>query len=374
MEKSFNMDHIFNFVKTLVELGGTHYVDGNNIILNSNDNTPIGVTVNIAGKDVHRPIAVFQEGMSIGEYVPLNPFVELLGRHDENDWFLKLLQVLPGVIIYQTLFKMQEHATSDKDVGFKASKNLSKFIGRIDARFAKELGKIRPLEICHIYYDRKTHIAQLQSDICDAEFEKEIGSKVRKSSINLIREIVKAMLKVEDCPEEIQHTATLIGCARFDAEAHVLIDVIDRIDEFVEPLLDISLHAEELKEHLTKLEAYQKAMAFLTSSAAPSATSTGAGPMTSAKKTTTSGGTVPWKSSMGVSGAPASIDLSRCTPIGGVKSPYFNGGSGVTLGGVTVAGGSGGVRSPYFQGTAFAAAGTRDDVTVLQRGRSYTVC
>lgn len=314
VEKSFGANQAREFIKTLVELGDTHYVDNNNLIVCTGDNSPVGATVNIGGKDVNRPIQIFYEGMQIGDFVVLNPFVELLGRHDEVDWFLKLQAVLPGVIIWKTLIAMAEHAVSKEDTGFKAAKALSKFIGRIDERFLKEVGKLRPLEIAHIYYDRKQHVAQLQSDICSKDFQEQISGRIRKSSIKLIEEIVKFMLKVEKCPEEIDYKATMIGCYRFDAIAHVVIDVVDRIDDVVEAVTDMKLHADELKAHLENMEAYQRSMAWLTSTTG-AVTPKDKGPKTVSVQSI---GETPWKSAVTSSGS-----IATATPVTGVSAPQF---------------------------------------------------
>ena len=268
MEKQFSPNDIREFIKTLVTLGDIHYVGADGVIMYSVNDTPVGVAVKEGGKDKQMPIALYREGMTIGDYRLLNPFVEKLGKHDELDWFMNFLMVVPGCLMTKALMTMQELATDEKKDtdNFKAAAALADFIGRIDQKFAKELKKFRPLELGLIYYDKKEHIAQFQSDFFDEEASKNLASSMRKASFELIKEFIAKMLGT-DKPHQLYYNASVIGCPKFDAIVHVLVDVLDRIDEYVEPLLGINLHVQELKQHLENLEAYQKAMRFLASSA-----------------------------------------------------------------------------------------------------------
>lgn len=270
MEAKFGPDQIYEFLKLLVTTGDTHYIEPDHTIWRKSNGTPVGVNLH-KGKDGSRQIALYKENMTMGNFVLLNPFNDNIGFSPEKDWFFMWLQVLPGCLIREAMQSMTARALSkDDDTGFKGAAVMAKFIDRIDQKFATELEKIRAVDIAIIYYAKDQHIAQLNSALWEEEYESMVlKSKLRKSSLMLIRDMVSTMLGT-DKPEELLYTATLLGCPQFDAEFHVFVDVIERISKIYEPMTGKDLHVKELKEHGSHLEAYHKAMQWLASyTAAP---------------------------------------------------------------------------------------------------------
>ena len=331
MEQQFDASTIRDFLKTLIELGDVHYIDNEGNILYSVDDSPVGVATKANGKEVNKGICLFKEGMQPNPEVRiLNPFVQELGRRDEQDWFFNVLMALPGCLVTKTLQKLLELATSGDDADFKQSAILSPFIERIDKKFVQEIEKarIRPLELASIYYDKKEHIAQLQSDLFEEDWATEMKNKLRKSSIKLLRDIVGAMLKT-DQPHEIYYSATIIGCPKFDAIVHCLLETIKRIQPMVEALLPIKLKVEELEVHVQNLAAYQKAMRWL----APS-TTTSSQPTSPVKaaEVKANDSTPPWRKPSVQSNpltptlpsqSTAGGSFASAVPVGSRKPPQF---------------------------------------------------
>ena len=267
MEKNFNADDVYEFLKMIITIGGVHYIDNQHVIRRTSDDTPKGVRLN-SGKDGEKVIALYKENMEMDpSKVLLNPFVDLLGKFPEKDWFFGYMSVLPGTLLKLTIQSMCKHAVdNEKDAGFKAAKTLAKFIDRIDAKFLTELEKIRAVDIAIIAYGQQEQTAQLISALWEEEFETKMKSKLRKSSLLLIRDMVSTLLDVKQ-PEEIVYKATLIGCPQMDAMSHVFVDTIGRFADSIEHFTGNKVDIAELRRHLDNLEAYHRAMQWLTSSA-----------------------------------------------------------------------------------------------------------
>lgn len=348
MEASFSNMDVYNFLKTLVEIGGVHYIDKDHCVFRSADNTPVGVKIG-SGKDCNKQIALFKEGCKPPpNAIYLNPFDELLGAHPERDWFMNTISVMPGCLLLHTMKTMVDlinHKT--KDTKFKTAQVLSKFVDRVDEKFAQELQKVNPLSPGVIFYDKQKHVAQLQCDFWNEDLvEKynkdhpdhpltswfdQMSKKMRKSSIQLIRDMTVEIYGTET-PEEITYTATVLACPKFDAVTHVLVEAISRIAKILEKIKKIDLHVDELREHLNHIEAYHKALQWLATSSATSAKSVSE---TDAKVGAVT--SVPWKvqSPVTSSGLPANVVtaggagtgfLGNVEAVGVTKNPMYGGG------------------------------------------------
>ena len=332
MESNFSPNDVYSFLKLLVEIGDVHFVGEDHCIYRNEDRTPVGVKVG-SGKDSIKQIALFKEGCKPPpNAVYLNPFDELLGAHPERDWFMNVISIIPGCLLLHSMKTMTDLINSKKkDTKFKAAQILSKFVDRVDEKFSNELQKIRPLDAGMIFYDKQKHIAQLLCDFWQESFEEKMKSKLRKSSIQLIRDMTEELYGTKT-PEEIMYTATVLACPRFDAVVHVLVDVLTRLSKDLEKLIKIDLHAKELTEHLAHLEAYHKALQWLATSSASPVKSVSE---TDAKIAGTS--SVPWnvEAPGSSSGLPQNVVpvvqgtggfLSNVGPVGVTRNPTFGGG------------------------------------------------
>lgn len=325
-EHAFSSNDVYDFLKILVELGGVHYIDNTYCIFRSDDQTPVGIKVGAAKKQ----IALYKEGTKIPpDAVYLNPFNELLGKHPEQDWFMNTISVIPGCLLMYTMKKMAEMITNKKeDTPVKTAALISKFVGRVDEKFINELGKIRALDMGMIFYDKQKHIAQLLCDLWEEEFEEKLKTKIRKSSLVVMREMAEEILKTST-PEQYTYTATIIACPRFDAVAHVLVETLTAMHDIVEKITGVDLHTDELNEHLKHLEAYHKALQWLaTSSASPMNEKSPA-------KTVANAVDIPWnvetKPTLNVEPVTCKKEdsvLGNVEVVGFTKNPTFSGGFG----------------------------------------------
>ena len=273
-EVSFNADNVYDFLKATIEIGDVFYIDAENRVIDKVNDEFVGIRTHGGKNATNKAIALYKQNQRTNpDVVTLNPFTEVVGYYPEKDWYFGFLQVLPGCLIRQAIRAMADYALNkDKDAGFKSADIMSDFIERIDKTFVKELDNqnLRGSEIGFIFYKREKHTAQLQSSVFADDFESKTKGKLRVSSVRLIRDIIKYLLET-DKPTQIYYEATLIGCPRFDAIFHVLLDVLKRIGSKFEALTGTPLKVEELDEHAKHLEAYHKAMQwYASSSSSPS--------------------------------------------------------------------------------------------------------
>jgi len=268
-EVTFNADNVYEFLKTLIEIGDVFYIDSENRVIDKATDEFVGVRTHGGKNAVNKAIGLYKQNQKTNpDVVAVNPFTEVVGYYPEKDWFFGFLQVLPGCLLRQAMKSMADYAiNTEKDASFKSADIMSEFIERMDKTFVKELNnhELRGSEIGFIFYKREKHTAQLQSSVFTEEFETKMKGKLRLSSIRLIRDIMKYLLET-DKPTQIYYEATLIGCPRMDAIFHVLLDVLKRIASKYEALTGVQLKVAELDEHAGRLAAYHKAMQWYASS------------------------------------------------------------------------------------------------------------
>lgn len=268
MNKAIVSEDAHKFIKMLVELGGVHYVDGEQIIHSTATDAPVGVKVGIPPK--RRPVAIFKEGMSVGDYVILNPFTDVCANSPERSWFVNKMCAFPGALIKRIIIGMIEIGTSKtKDAGYKANKFVSKWIGDMDAKMLDEVKKIDSTDWAVIFYDRTKMIAQLQSNIGYDELKDQFKTKIRKSSWPIFVDMVKTLLKLDDKKaESLTYKRTIVSIPKVDAILHLLADVLERLDTPTKEFTDIEIPVKEISEHLKNLEVYCEAVKYFASATA----------------------------------------------------------------------------------------------------------
>lgn len=259
MDKAIDSEQAFQFVKMLVELGGTHYLDSDLIIHSACNDAPVGVVTGTPPKK--RPLAVFKQGMSVGEYVVLNPFTDVLGNSPERAWFMNKMRAFPGSIIGHLVHRMIEIGIAkDKDAGYKANKYVSKWVDKMDEKMLDEADRISAPAWATIFYDRTKRIAQLQSNIGTEDLKAELKTKIRKSTWPIFTEMVRTLLGLgTKKPESLMYEATIVSIPKLDAILHLLMDVLNRLDEPIKTFTEIEIPIKELNEHVKHISAYREA-------------------------------------------------------------------------------------------------------------------
>lgn len=326
MDKAISSDSASDFIKMLVELGGIHYVDQDHIIRNSSDDSPVGVKTGIPAKS--HPIAIFRQGMSVGDYVVLNPFTDVLGNSPERSWFISKMRVLPGSLIRHIVIRMIEVGIAkDKDAGYKANKFVSKWIDNIDQKMLEEAERIPGVEWASIFYDRTKRIAQLQSNIGYEELKTQFKTKIRKSTWPVFVDMLKTLLQLNTKkPESLIYESQLVSIPKVDAILHLLVDILTRLDEPLKQFTEVEIDVKTLKEHIDQIEVYREATKwFASSTASPDADSQGseaAAPWSAGGVVSSTGEVI---KSVAVDNSPLTeaATIAKLTPVGVTYNPNY---------------------------------------------------
>jgi len=289
MEQIINQDSVYAFLKLVTEFGGAYYVDMNQIILTTSDNSPIGVAV---GKKT-LPVALFKDGMKVGNYVVLNPLVETLGKAPEREWFFQSRQLLIGGMLKQLFTRIVEIAIDKgKDTDYEKLDLVTAFYDKLDEKMLKEIDRIKVMEWAYIFYDKATHTAQLQSDIFNTQLQESLGNKIRKQSWEVFRGLMALIFGTDDIEAKFTFTSANVAIPKADAIFHIMSMAANRLNPHVKKILNVDLHPQVLASHLEHLEKYQKLIAWF-------ATGTSAASVSS-EKPAVPWGTAPTKTSTGV--------------------------------------------------------------------------
>jgi hypothetical protein len=353
MDKAMTSENAYQFVKSLVELGGIYYVDKDQIIRSTADDSPKGVRTGTP--PVNKPIALFKVGMKVGDYVALNPFTDILGESKERAWFTTHLALFPGYALKHSIYKMVELGVSDsKGGGYKANKFISKWIDKMDQKLLDEIDRIPTKMWAVIFYDKSKKTAQLQCNLGYEEFREEYKNRIRKSSWSVLTDMVKTFLQTgTKKPESLMYESILLSMPKLDAIMHLLVDILKRMEVPLKEFGGIEVDVKGFESHLEHLEAYREALRWFSSATtSPDANTSGV-----------ENATVPWSQDVAnatvggtfapVAPAPSDVssDIASARPAGIIFNDQFMGPGAVPAGGYmggVVAGGP--IVNPTFGG------------------------
>jgi len=255
MEQVINKDTCYAFFKLLVEFGDAYYVDGNQMVLCNADNSPVGIAV---GKK-NLPLALFKEGMKIGDYVVLNPLIDSCNKAPEREWFFQTRQLIIGGLVKRLITKVVEIAISkDEENDYAKLELVSEFVDKLDEKMLKEIERIKLMEWGFIFYDKPTNTAQLQSDIFNNTLVESLGNKVRKQTWEVFRGMMQILFGTSDIEGSFQHVATNVAIPRADAILHVMASTAVKLNVYTKKLLNVDLHPQIFAGYLEHLDKFQK--------------------------------------------------------------------------------------------------------------------
>ena len=266
MDKALTAENCYEFIKELAELGGVHYVDPDLIIHSAIDDTPVSVNTGIPKR--RKPVAIFKVGMKAGDYVVLNPFTDVAVSSPERAWFTNKMCAISGSIVSHLISQMiKVGLEKSKDAGYKANKFVSRWVEKMDKKLLDEANRIDPIEWAKIAYDRTARTAQLQSDIGLEKTKEKYANKIRKASWPIFVDMVKALLDLPQNkkPESLMYETKIASIPKIDAILHLLIDVLERLDNPIKIFTEIKIDVKSLRKHIDNLQAYVEATSWFAS-------------------------------------------------------------------------------------------------------------
>lgn len=258
-------EEITNFIKLLMELGGSFLVAPDYTILNPSDSKPKMVT--IGKKDV--PLKIFNPSMQIEESKILNPFVESTTDSYERAWFWNSRSDIMSLITKYIAIKIAELAASKpEEIDMNNVELLHEFVDKVDDKTSKQIEQIPSDAWLTMVYHRKNRTCYAVSKLFDDEFRKELDKKVNKKTWAFIDLLYEVIFKTTDLQSLYKFTSDKVGMIETESRLAVLVMLCDALHPYASVLLKVDLHPGELHDGLDKLEMYRKTCLWFTSSSA----------------------------------------------------------------------------------------------------------
>jgi hypothetical protein len=255
------------FITLLVEYGGVYKVDKRTGFVLESDDAEVGIVIN----EKKLPLMVQREVMPPGAFAILNPFNEPMGVSTERVWFLQSRSAILSEIMKRCFIALAELANSENSSEYAKMEHIGRFAANMDAKFIKEITKLKSSRLLRIFYSKAQRTAQLQTDMFDPDFVKELDMRAR--SIATIQGLLCALLKVDEkdtkngidqvykysSPEEN------VGVQETDCYIVMMIKFAEVMNDLTKLLIDTDLKPDQLKEHYPNLLKYKKALAWCAS-------------------------------------------------------------------------------------------------------------
>lgn len=255
-QASLTQAAIFNLLKEIVEIGGIYKVNDKKYIVKTVDDAPVLVT---GEGSKHVPILVFNDMMTMGEHVILNPFQGNFGDTPEQHWFTTFMNVLPGMLIQQMIEQGMAQVlweAEKKPAGepvhksLKISELMAPWASMIDAKTITEIGHLKGSHFGRIHYSKANKTATLKIEILNESVEEEYSS-IRKKTWKILRGIIGTLV-----PKAVTSQSVLVSCPKLDATLQTLIHTLEPMAAYVEGISGAPVPVESLKRHVLKMNDY----------------------------------------------------------------------------------------------------------------------
>lgn len=247
------MGNVSEFFKLLVEWGDVYTVDSEDNIVTTSDNQPVMVDIN--GNIL--PLKVFSDKMTVGKHTFFNPLVKTLGHSSELSWFFTTRSMILGNMIKAMMIRVIELAIdTEEEVDYDKLELIQPFMDKSDKKLISEIEQLQPNKILRIYYNEKSRVAQLQSDLNDTKFQESF--RFRKKSWGIITGMLECFMGTEDVHRDYKYKGTIVGLQEADARFNIMLMATQAIHQYAMLLLDIDLKFNELGGHLENVEQYRK--------------------------------------------------------------------------------------------------------------------
>ena len=263
---SIDVSEITQFLKAVVELDGSYFVDSHNIIMHTAETDDNMTPVLVETSKRRLPLKLFSSHMrQSNEEIILNPFSETLGRSVEKEWLLSYLQIIPGKMLKSLLIEIAkqivnpESATDDSVTNFKKQDLLSLGHDLVDDKTVGELEQIRSPLYASILYIRKNRMAQLKV----LDFDRK-DFKFRKNTWKFIDLYIQELLPIDfehkddEIAKYFTHKSDVIGAHAFDSTLHVVFNVLKSMQDAIGSILQLELNLNDIQVGLDRMAAYQK--------------------------------------------------------------------------------------------------------------------
>lgn len=250
------MEDFTKFVKYLVELGNTHYVDDHYAILAVNTDNPVGIKV---GKKL-LPLQIWHENMVVGDYVTLNLFVEKLAYCPEKHWFFTTKSFMIDFIVRKCIKRIIEIGiqSNKEDIPYEVMEYVSPYLDTIDEKMINELKGLKTLDLLELFYHKQSTTIQLQTKIYEEDFVNTHKPKPRVKFVKFLQQVLEKFFKTTELEEIYKYKSQFVGMQETDAYITMIHKICSVIEKPVKALLDIDFDMKTFDKYIANLTDFHK--------------------------------------------------------------------------------------------------------------------
>ena len=235
-------DQIGDFIKWLIELTPTLYVDEKGYPHQKETGEPIYAKASTKDSKVLRPIILYGSVIADNEAVILNPFIEGMNQTPEREWFYSILTITAGhyVRMIQKSLIMAAIESKDKkkeDKGdIELAGILAPWVDKVDETTLKEFNQLttKLSDYFNIYYMSKRREARIYCGLFDPDF-RAAHKKVRAKTWEVLEKMMQQIFDTKDFTDFVV-VSKMQGCPQLDATLKILLKVYTMLNRYMKYL------------------------------------------------------------------------------------------------------------------------------------------
>lgn len=249
------MGDVTRFYTTLVNWGGTHFVDEDYKIHYEETGKPVKIKVN---KPVD--IVVLHNAMKRGEHTFFNPLNEVEGHNAERRWFMTELNNTFGRVTKLFVLRIIQLTLAEEDDEnepcLEALSLAAPYVDTTNARMVKAISKIPERAFLRAVFNEKTDTIKLVSDI----FKDKTMAKYNlpKKTLALLRDILRDTAGTDDISTTFSYSAKELNMPRIECAVNIMTMFSETFGEAIEKVLPLKFYAEELRHAIPRLTSLRK--------------------------------------------------------------------------------------------------------------------
>ena len=232
-------EQIYEFLKYLVNLVPTLYVDDKGFPRKKSDGEPIYTGTNVESK-IKKPLILYGSPHIDNECVILNPFIEGMTKSAESDWFYTVLVV--GTTNYvrwiEKSFLLHGQSAKNKKkaeaMDLELASIISPWVDKVDETMQKEFDILtnKMSDYFNIYYLPRKREARVRCGLIDDKDFRIAHKKIRGKTWDTLTAITKQIFDTENF-SEYTVVSKLQGCPQFDAILRICLKLFTMMNRYL---------------------------------------------------------------------------------------------------------------------------------------------
>ena len=238
-------DQIYQFLKFLVELVPTMYVDEKGYPHRKENGEFIYIGAGNKDPKVMKPILLYGASFNEPDVTILNPFVEGMTRNAESEWFYSVIELSVSNYVRLIQKSLISHAIDSRSKK-KAPNNdmelaaiLAPWVDKVDETSIKELDQHtkKMSDYFNIFYLPRKREARVHCGLFNDNNFKLANKKIRAKTWDMLTILTKQMFDTEDF-SEYTVISKVQGCPQLDAVLRLLLKLYTMLNRYMKYLPD----------------------------------------------------------------------------------------------------------------------------------------